>query len=90
MSVPIEQYAMIGDCDTAALVSHRGSIDWLCWPHFASPACFAALVGTEENGCWSIAPKNPVPGRRRYLDQRFSPLARSSGSDSSLYLRQLL
>lgn len=68
MSVPIEQYAMIGDCETAALVSHRGSIDWLCWPHFASPACFAALVGTEENGCWSIAPENPVPGRRRYLD----------------------
>ena len=68
MSARIEQYAMIGDCETAALVSHRGSIDWLCWPHFASPACFAALVGTEENGRWSIAPENPVPGRRRYLD----------------------
>ena len=59
---------MIGDCDTAALVSHRGSIDWLCWPHFASPACFAALLGTEENGCWSIAPEHSAPGKRRYLD----------------------
>jgi len=68
MSVRIEQYAMIGDCETAALVSHQGSIDWLCWPHFASPACFAALMGTEDNGYWSIAPENPVPGRRRYLD----------------------
>jgi GH15 family glucan-1,4-alpha-glucosidase len=68
MSARIEQYAMIGDCETAALVSHRGSIDWLCWPHFASPACFAALLGTEENGCWSIAPENPVAGKRRYLD----------------------
>jgi GH15 family glucan-1,4-alpha-glucosidase len=68
MSARIEDYALIGDCETAALVSRRGSIDWLCWPHFASPACFAALVGTEENGCWSIAPKDPEPGTRRYLD----------------------
>ena len=68
MSERIEDYALIGDCETAALVSHRGSIDWLCWPHFASPACFAALVGAEENGCWSIAPEDATPGKRRYLD----------------------
>ena len=68
MSARIEDYAMIGDCETAALVSCRGSIDWLCWPHFASPACFAALVGTEENGCWSIAPEHQGPGKRRYLE----------------------
>ena len=68
MSARIEHYAMIGDCETVALVSHRDSIDWLCWPHFASPACFAALVGKEENGCWSIAPEDPASGRRRYLD----------------------
>ncbi|HEX8801842.1 MAG TPA: trehalase-like domain-containing protein [Terriglobales bacterium] len=55
MSVRIEQYAMNGDCETAALVSHQGSVDWLCWPNFASPACFAALMGTEDNGYWSIA-----------------------------------
>ena len=68
MSERIEDYALIGDCETAALVSPRGSIDWLCWPHFASPACFAALVGAEENGCWSIAPEDATPGKRRYLD----------------------
>jgi GH15 family glucan-1,4-alpha-glucosidase len=68
MAARIEEYALIGDCETAALVSARGSIDWLCWPHFASPACFAALVGTEENGYWSIAPEDGAPSKRRYLD----------------------
>jgi GH15 family glucan-1,4-alpha-glucosidase len=68
MASRIEDYALIGDCQTAALVDHRGSIDWLCWPHFASPACFAALLGTEENGHWSIAPEDPAPGTCRYLD----------------------
>ena len=52
----IEDYALIGDCETAALVSREGSIDWLCWPTFSSPACFAALLGSEENGHWTLAP----------------------------------
>ena len=56
---PIEDYALIGDCTTAALVSRAGAVDWLCWPRFDSPACFAALLGTPEHGSWQIAPADP-------------------------------
>ena len=56
MATRIEDYALIGDCQTAALVDTDGSIDWLCWPAFSSEACFAKLLGTEENGFWKIAP----------------------------------
>ncbi len=57
MAARIEDYALIGDCETAALVDNRGSIDWLCWPDFASEACFASLLGSEENGFWRICPR---------------------------------
>ncbi len=64
----IEDYALIGDCETAALVGRNGSIDWLCWPTFSSSACFAALVGTAEHGFWKIAPeRKPASITRRYL-----------------------
>src|SRR5215467_9173685 len=67
MALRIEDYALIGDCKTAALVGRNGSIDWLCWPRFDSAACFAALLGTAENGRWLIAPKHPsLEVRRRY------------------------
>lgn len=59
MVLKIEDYALIGDCETAALVGKDGSIDWLCWPDFSSPACFAALLGTKQNGRWLLAPREP-------------------------------
>ncbi len=66
MPLPIEDYAIIGDCETAALVGKDGSIDWLCWPRFDSAACFAALLGTPEHGRWKIAPEGVKKVSRRY------------------------
>lgn len=67
MALRIEDYALIGDCKTAALVGLDGSLDWLCWPRFDSGACFAALLGTAENGRWLIAPTTePSHVQRRY------------------------
>ncbi len=60
MSSAIEDYALIGDCHTAALVARNGSIDWLCFPRFDSGACFAALLGNEENGRWLITPAGTI------------------------------
>jgi GH15 family glucan-1,4-alpha-glucosidase len=61
----IEDYCMIGDRETAALISREGSIDWLCWPTFSSAACFAALLGTRDHGFWQISPVGEVKAIRR-------------------------
>jgi GH15 family glucan-1,4-alpha-glucosidase len=69
LSSKIEDYGLIGDCETAALVGRDGSIDWLCWPAFDSDACFAALLGTSKNGHWQIAPTEEITKcSRRYWD----------------------
>jgi GH15 family glucan-1,4-alpha-glucosidase len=65
----IEDYALIGDCESAALVSRDGSIDWLCWPRFDSDACFAALLGGKDHGRFRIAPR----GETRSITRRYRP-----------------
>lgn len=78
MSAAIEHYALIGDCESAALIGLDGSIDWLCWPRFDSDACFAALLGDQDNGRWRIAPAGAATVTRQYrrdtliLETRFS------------------
>ena len=69
MALRIEDYALIGDTETAALVGRNGSIDWLCAPRFDSPAFFAALLGTDANGHWQIAPA----GEARRVERRYRP-----------------
>src|SRR3546814_17673564 len=65
MAARIEDYALLGNCRAAALVSKEGSIDWLCFPRFDAPACFAALLGTPENGRWKIAPSGALRSVKR-------------------------
>ncbi len=63
----IEDYAFLSDTQSGALVSRAGSVDWMCLPRFDSGACFAALLGEKENGCWRFTPKGKIKrGARRY------------------------
>ena len=72
MSRPIEDYALLSDCRTGALVGRNGSIDWLCLPRYDSPSVFAALLGDEDHGNWRIAPTDPdATSTRRYVDRTF-------------------
>lgn len=67
-TTPIEDYGLVSNLRSAALVSRHGSIDWFCPPRFDSPACFAALLGEEDNGRWSISPSEVYKVHRRYRD----------------------
>ena len=70
MASKIEDYALVGDCETGALIGRDGSVDWLCWPRFDGGACFAALLGTSENGRWLIgAVDQSARVTRRYRDR---------------------
>lgn len=71
MSTPIEDYAVVGDMRTAALISRDGSVDWLCLPKFDSPACFAALLGRPGHGRWLLRPTAESRTTRRYRDSTF-------------------
>jgi GH15 family glucan-1,4-alpha-glucosidase len=83
----IEDYGLIGDCQTAALVGRDGSIDWLCWPAFDSDACFAALLGTDRNGRWLIAPREDVTeASRRYWDNTLILETRFATADGTVAL----
>jgi len=82
----IEDYGIIGDMHTVALVGNNGSIDWLCVPRFGSDACFAALLGEESNGFWRIAPPRPssasgapTASRRSSLKPNSPPRPAASG-----------
>jgi len=69
MAALIEDYALLGNCKTAALIARDGSLDWLCFPRFDAPACFAAFLGDSDNGRWKIGPKDPVVhSERRYRE----------------------
>ena len=87
MPCRIEDYGLIGDCETAALVGRNGSIDWLCWPAFDSDACFAALLGTEKHGRWLIAPAGEITGTsRRYWDNTLILETRFETADGAVDL----
>src|SRR3954454_1007875 len=85
MSAAIESYGLIGDCQTAALVGRDGSIDWLCWPRFDSDACFAALLGTREHGCWRLRPAGHIKATtRRYREGTLILETRFETSDGTV------
>ena len=87
VSTPLEDYALIGDCETAALVSLAGSIDWLCWPRFDSPACFAALLGGPDNGRWLIEAADPhARVTRRYQKNTLILETRIESADGTAVL----
>ncbi|CAM2159076.1 alpha,alpha-trehalase (plasmid) [Pararobbsia alpina] len=87
MNPPIEDYALLGDGRTAALVSRDGSVDWLCLPRFDGDACFASLLGGPENGCWTLAPcSDVVERRRRYREDTLIVETDLSGADGCVRL----
>src|SRR5271157_4344294 len=91
MPLRIEDYALIGDCQTAALVARDGSMDWLCLPRFDSGACFAALLGDAENGRWLIQPSAPTSAvSRRYCGDTMVLETRFETEDGAVTLTDFM
>jgi GH15 family glucan-1,4-alpha-glucosidase len=91
MALPIEDYAIIGDCHTAALVGRDGSIDWLCLPRFDSASTFGALLGTEEHGRWLLAPTAPeATATREYLEDTFILVTHWTTPDGEVEVTDLM
>ena len=86
----IQDYAVIGDCRAAALVSREGSLDWLCWPRFDSPAIFAGLLDRERGGYWRIAPREAHETRRRYVGESNVLETTFTGASGSATLTDLM
>ena len=86
---PIQDYAIIGDCRSAALVSRNGSIDWLCWPRFDSPSIFAALLD-DHGGRWRIAPQAAFRSERRYLPNTNVLETRLQSDEGTVILTDLM
>lgn len=86
--LPLEDYALIGDCETAALVGRNGSIDWLCWPRFDSEACFASLLGGEPYGRWILAPADLAATmvQRRYRGESLILETRFETADAAVVI----
>lgn len=91
MALGIEDYALIGDCHTAALVGRDGSIDWLCLPRFDSPSTFGALLGTPEHGRWLLAPVGEIlHTSRRYETGTFILLTRWVTADGEVQVTDFM
>lgn len=83
MNATISAHGLIGDRGTVALIDGNGRLDWLCWPDFDSQACFAGLLGTDENGAWLLAPKKKARSTRQYIDGTLALLTTYEGSSGS-------
>ncbi len=91
MALPIEDYALIGDCHTAALIGKNGSIDWLCLPRLDSPSTFGALLGDEDHGRWLLAPKDDrATSTRHYAGNTFTLVTRWVTPDGEVEVTELM
>ena len=91
MPRPIERYAVIGDCRTAALIGDDGSIDWLCMPRFDSASVFGALLGDPEHGRWSLRPTDAAAtATRAYATDTFTLVTRWTTADGEVEVTELM